>query len=163
MLAFGLPTKPTSVTSAQGSAGEWDNSYFFGTDSHPHVYGKHGFEFERAGKVRSAPALDLGNRRVYFGNWDGHVYAVGFSGYSDHVEAWTFETGDKDESSPAVADGTVYVGSADQHVDALDTENGKRRWDFRTGGAVCSSPAVVSGTVYVGSNDGSVYALTTCQ
>lgn len=164
LLKFGIPTKTAAVTSGQGSRGEWDNSYFFGTDSHQlHVYGKHGFEFETAGKVRSAPALDLSGQRVYFGSWDGHVYAVGFSGYRDQVEAWTFKTGGKVESSPAVADGVVYVGSADQHVYALDSMSGDRLWDFRTGGAVYSSPAVVNGTVFVGSNDGHVYALTSCH
>ena len=62
-------------------------------------------------------------------------------------------------SSPAVVDGTVYVGSIDEHVYAIDASNGIDRWSFQTDGLVYSSPAVVDGTVYIGSDDGTVYAL----
>lgn len=63
-------------------------------------------------------------------------------------------------SSPAVVDGTVYVGSADNNVYAISTTDGTERWAFQTGNRVYSSPAVVEETVYVGSADNSVYALT---
>lgn len=163
-LKLGIPTGTTAVTSGQGSRGEWDNTYFWGTDSGKlHAYGKHGFEFEVGGKVRSAPALDLGSKRVYFGSWDGYVYAVEFGGYSDHGEAWSFETGAKVEASPALADGTLSIGSGDYHVYGLDAQSGSELWDFRTGGPVHSSAAVVNGTVFIGSFDGTVYALRTCQ
>jgi glucose dehydrogenase len=64
-------------------------------------------------------------------------------------------------SSPAVVDGTLFVGSADTHLYALDAANGAQRWTFETAGPVHSSPAVVDGTVYVGSEDNHVYALGT--
>jgi outer membrane protein assembly factor BamB len=73
---------------------------------------------------------------------------------------WTFDTGDSVESSPAVADGSVYVGSDNGQVYALDAATGHSRWSYRTGSAVWSSPAVASGTVYTGSNNGTVYALS---
>ncbi|MEU6688115.1 serine/threonine-protein kinase, partial [Streptomyces sp. NPDC046832] len=62
-------------------------------------------------------------------------------------------------SSPAVVDGTVYIGSADEKVHALDAATGTLLWTHTTGGRVFSSPAVVDGTVYIGSNDYKVYAL----
>ncbi|WP_211265558.1 outer membrane protein assembly factor BamB family protein [Actinacidiphila oryziradicis] len=55
--------------------------------------------------------------------------------------------------------GTVYVGSGDGKVYALDAVTGTERWTHTTGDAVDSSPAVVGGTVYVGSNDHMLYAL----
>jgi outer membrane protein assembly factor BamB len=61
--------------------------------------------------------------------------------------------------SPAVVDGTVFVGSADENVYALDAATGTRQWAFETDDTVFSSPAVVDGTVFVGSLDGNVYAL----
>ncbi|MGD8613015.1 MAG: PQQ-binding-like beta-propeller repeat protein [Desulfobacterales bacterium] len=62
-------------------------------------------------------------------------------------------------SSPAVAsDGTIYVGSNDNKVYAINP-NGTLKWDFLTGGDVRSSPAIASdGTIYVGSDDGILYA-----
>ncbi|MFD7475164.1 PQQ-binding-like beta-propeller repeat protein [Streptomyces sp. NPDC059837] len=53
-----------------------------------------------------------------------------------------------------VVDGTVYVGSNNHRLYALDASTGFERRTYTTGGAVRSSPAVVDGTVYVGSNDG---------
>ena len=74
---------------------------------------------------------------------------------------WEFETGGEVWSSPAVgADGTVYVGSEDNKVYALDGKTGIKKWEFVTGGAVLSSPAIgADGTVYVGSFDKKVYAI----
>jgi hypothetical protein len=59
-----------------------------------------------------------------------------------------------------VVDGTVFVGSNDTHVYALDAVSGDEQWRFQTDKAVQSSPAVVDGTVFVGSDDYSMYALT---
>jgi hypothetical protein len=77
------------------------------------------------------------------------------------VEAiWTFATGDwVYYSSPAVVAGVVYVGSRDNHLYAVNAEDGTERWRFATGGEISSSPAVVDGVVYVGSSDGNLHAL----
>jgi outer membrane protein assembly factor BamB len=62
-------------------------------------------------------------------------------------------------SSPVVAGNTVYVGSGDQNVYALDAATGALRWTFRTGDVVHASPAVYEDVVYIGSWDRNVYAL----
>jgi outer membrane protein assembly factor BamB len=72
---------------------------------------------------------------------------------------WRYATGGGVASSPAVADGIVFVGSSDNKVYALDELTGAQIWNYTTKGAVKSSPAVVDGTVFVGSNDDNVYAL----
>jgi outer membrane protein assembly factor BamB len=74
---------------------------------------------------------------------------------------WAFQTGGSVWSCPAIgADGTVYLGSFNQNVYALDGATGQKKWAFRTGGSVRSSPAIgADGTVYVGSFDNQVYAL----
>ena len=56
-----------------------------------------------------------------------------------------------------VANGVVYVGSADANVYALNAATGNRLWSYATGDAVFASPAVVNGDLYVGSFDGNVY------
>ena len=63
------------------------------------------------------------------------------------------------DSSPAVVNGVVYVGSDDNNVYALNATTGAKLWNYTTGGAVDSSPAVANGIVYVGSDDHNVYAL----
>jgi outer membrane protein assembly factor BamB len=72
---------------------------------------------------------------------------------------WGFESGDLYTSSPAWAGGTVYFGSGDGRVYAVDAASGRTRWRFETGGRVRSSPAVADGRIYVGSADGTLYAL----
>jgi len=72
---------------------------------------------------------------------------------------WQYRTGDDVFSSPAVAEGVVYVGSYDDSLYALDAQSGKLLWKYKTGDDVCSSPAVAEGVVYVGSYDDSLYAL----
>ncbi len=62
-------------------------------------------------------------------------------------------------SSPAVADGMVFVGSIDHKVYALDQHTGAHIWNYTTGGLVESSPTVADGRVYVGSADNRVYCL----
>ncbi|MDQ7825902.1 MAG: PQQ-binding-like beta-propeller repeat protein [Candidatus Eremiobacteraeota bacterium] len=74
--------------------------------------------------------------------------------------AWEFQTGDMVVSSPRVGpDGTVYVGSRDKKVYAINPD-GTERWEFETDGWVGSSPSTgPDGTVYAGSGDAKVYAL----
>jgi WD-40 repeat-containing protein len=57
-----------------------------------------------------------------------------------------------------VVDVTVYIGSQDSYVYALDAETGREHWS-QTTDWVRSSPAVANGAVYVGSRDHHVYAL----
>jgi serine/threonine protein kinase len=73
---------------------------------------------------------------------------------------WKFNTGDRINSSPAVSDGVVYVGSLDSYLYAVDASSRQERWRFRTeGGITLSSPAVSGGAVYVGSGDNYLYAV----
>ena len=73
---------------------------------------------------------------------------------------WTYEAGESIESSAAIVDGTVYVGSRSGDLIAIDLNNGKLKWKYHTQGAIGeSSPAVSNGIVYIGDYSGMVYAL----
>jgi len=72
---------------------------------------------------------------------------------------WSFQTSEAIVSSPAVADGVVYVGSSDNFLYAIDAVTGKQRWKFDAHGNVSSSPAISAGVVYVVSLDGNLYAI----
>jgi outer membrane protein assembly factor BamB len=79
--------------------------------------------------------------------------------------AWTATTGSSIYSSPAIANGVVYVGSSDGklYAYAVGCASGGGSctplWTGATGSAITlSSPAVADGVVYVGSSDGKLYA-----
>jgi eukaryotic-like serine/threonine-protein kinase len=72
---------------------------------------------------------------------------------------WKFKTNGAVVSSPAAADGVIYVGSADGNLYALDQETGAQKWKFDTGEPVVSSPAVANGLVYFLGSDGALYAV----
>jgi outer membrane protein assembly factor BamB len=73
--------------------------------------------------------------------------------------AWTFAAGGPVLSSPALADGVLYIGSDDGKLYALEAATGKKKWELATEGPVRSSPAVLAGTVYFGSYDGQFRAV----
>jgi len=50
-------------------------------------------------------------------------------------------------SSPAVANGVVYVGSYDNKLYAFKIQSGAQLWSAATGGGIYSSPAVANGVV----------------
>src|SRR5205823_9213817 len=127
--------------------------------------------------VYSSPAV--ANGVVYVGSQDGKLYAFDAAGTTNCsgtpktcYPLWTAANStaisDAVNSSPAVANGTVYVGFNDFKLyafDAAGTTNcsGTPKtcsplWTATTGGAVYSSPAVANGTVYVGSYDTKMYA-----
>jgi len=54
--------------------------------------------------------------------------------------------------SPTVVDGTVYIGSYDRILYAVNAESGEEVWNFE-GDHVRSSPTIADGTVYIGFGD----------
>src|SRR5437879_8694325 len=86
--------------------------------------------------------------------------------------AWRHATGSIHYSSPAYADGAVYVGvmgrynttsqisfNAPYGVLSLDALTGTERWFFPIGGSVAASPAVLGPNLIATAKDGIVYAL----
>ena len=58
------------------------------------------------------------------------------------VLLWKFRTNALIHSSPAISsDGTIYIGSEDWYLYAIDS-NGKVMWKYKTSGAIYSSPAI---------------------
>lgn len=67
-------------------------------------------------------------------------------------------------SSPSIgADGTIYAGSLDNHMYAINSA-GTLQWSFATGGqTINSSPAIgADGTIYVTSDDSALHAINIC-
>ncbi len=86
-----------------------------------------------------------------------HNTAMSNSGGSNSIQKWSSAL----KAGPAVfgSDGTVYVGTQDNKVYALNPD-GSTLWVFVTQDTVDGSPALGSdGTIYVGCCDNNLYAL----
>ena len=108
--------------------------------------------------VKSSPALGPApDFTVYVGSDDEALFAVR---PEDGVVLWQVEVSGDIVSSPAIgADGTIYFGSNDNRLRAVDPD-GNVLWTFSTGGDIRSSPAIgADGIIHVGSNDDYLYAL----
>ncbi len=121
-----------------------------------------------AGRVVQTADAQTTARTVYVGTGagDSNLYALNAE-TGEQEWAFTRPSGGVD-SSPTVADGTVYVGAGgtDESGDpvgrlyAVDASTGRQEWVFgRSSGRVRSSPTVVGGTVYTFFTDGTLYAV----
>src|SRR5213082_2939148 len=67
--------------------------------------------------------------------------------------AWKFKAKDGIEGTAAIAGQTVFIGSFDSHLYALDLKSGKEKWKYKAG-PIRATPGYREGTVYVGDEDG---------
>jgi outer membrane protein assembly factor BamB len=74
---------------------------------------------------------------------------------------WTGTTFENGATSPAVANGVVYLGSGDGKLYAFNATTHARLWTAATGNSIYSTPAVAGGMVYIASTDGNLYAFKT--
>ncbi|MCC6617169.1 MAG: serine/threonine-protein kinase [Anaerolineae bacterium] len=138
------------------------NHVFFGSDD-GRVYalnavnGKKVWDFETGAPVRSRPAVT--NELVIVGCESGEIFGLGLSGQ----RKWSYRTRKGVIAAPFVdhEEGICYVGSADNYLYALDSNNGYTSWRFRTTGPIISSPVMSGSLVYFGSADGNLYAVNT--
>ena len=97
--------------------------------------------------------------RTNMSRWNPCENVLNVNNVGGLLRRWKYLTGNDVNSSPAVVNGVVYIGSNDGKVYALKAKTGALLWSYTTGGYVQSSPAVANGVVYVGSFDHNVYAL----
>ncbi len=107
--------------------------------------------------VASATNTDDWTTFRHDSNHSGYTNGNGPTNYATPL--WNFTTNAAVWSSPAVANGYVFVGCRDCNLYCLNASNGQLIWNFTTGGEVDSSPAIYHGCVYVGSDDGWVYCI----
>jgi len=72
---------------------------------------------------------------------------------------WKQKVGDNLVSSPSIVGDSVYLGSGDNKVYALDRNTGERRWSFEAQDVVEATPLVLKDRLYVGSADYFFYCL----
>jgi outer membrane protein assembly factor BamB len=105
--------------------------------------------------------------RVYIGNGQdpehgegvGHFYAIDATKRGDITESgrlWHYDKIRRTISTPAIADGIVYISDFSGYLHALDIETGKPFWTHDLLAAVWASPFLVDGKLYIGDEDGDV-------
>ena len=117
---------------------------------------------DATGPPEHPPAIP---RESIDGTWPSNRYDATGRGYAPDVsgpvapvgELWRAEV-DAGETTPAVADGTVYL-SGDGLI-ALDAATGDQRWQMDLGRTFKSSPVIQDDTVYVGFEE-TVFAVDT--
>ncbi|MFB6283202.1 MAG: PQQ-binding-like beta-propeller repeat protein, partial [Halobacteria archaeon] len=132
-----VPSMTGKMSAVNISTGEfrWNYTGVAGTDSSPAVY----------------------NNQIILSGGDKKLYSINKKGNKQ----WsTPGVGDYISSDPVVANDTVYFGSNNNRLHAVNVTNGEFIWNFtKPGNDVATSPAVVDNTVYVGSDDGYLYAV----
>jgi outer membrane protein assembly factor BamB/tRNA A-37 threonylcarbamoyl transferase component Bud32 len=73
---------------------------------------------------------------------------------------WSIKTGDEVRGSASYAGGSIYIGSYDGNLYALDDADGAVRWRFKSQRGIVSRPAVHAEMVVFGSEDKTVYAVS---
>jgi outer membrane protein assembly factor BamB len=66
---------------------------------------------------------------------------------------WKFKCEDEIRGTPAISDGSLFIGSYDNNLYALDATDGKFQWKYPAEGGIVSCPAILDGNIYIGSED----------
>lgn len=94
---------------------------------------------------------------LFFGGTDGNIYALTIA---DGRPVWRYPTSGSIRSTPVISGGTMFVGSDDNSLYAIDARSGELSWlgGFRTKDDVIASAAVAPGLVIFASMDANLYA-----
>jgi len=108
----------------------------------------------KAKPIESSPLLR--NGLLYVGSWDGNVYAIRAK---TGRKVWSYQTGDRVNTSAAYAKGRVFIANDSGTLYALNARTGKLAW--RASQATeffYAAPAAAYGRVFIGGTDGTMYA-----
>jgi outer membrane protein assembly factor BamB len=133
---------------------------------------------DHAGNILGSGVESLG--RGMGGVAIGHGIAV-IAGRRGEIVAYSLDSGDRlwahevgdvlldmsqgviggkmTQACPVIADRTVFIGSIDGVLYALDLETGTELWSMSFGMPIASTAALAGNMLYVGCSDGNLYAL----
>lgn len=72
---------------------------------------------------------------------------------------WSFATGGKVFSTPAVSGSRVVIGSTDGYIYCLSLRKGKLLWKYKCEKSVLGSPVIMNKVVYIGASDNKFRAI----
>ena len=138
------------------------DGYLYALNSDPEATERLIWRYETGAAVNASPIL--GHDVLYVGSDSGYVYALDLDPNAVERLVWRFFAHGTVDAAPALgANGTIYFGSGDDHVYAVNSD-GQLQWHYRTGADVDTAPVISTQQVlYVGSLDGSVYVFSTSE
>jgi outer membrane protein assembly factor BamB len=105
--------------------------------------------------IYSSAAYD--NGMLYFGSYQSIIALNASTG----AVVWNISPTGRVVSSPAIANGVVYITTESGYIEALDTATGALLWKYVVARqTIFSSPIVSNGAVYVPVSDGNLYCFT---
>jgi outer membrane protein assembly factor BamB len=123
----------------------------------------------RLGTVHATPAVSRHPDAYREGvlvipTWSGEVHALRLiekdgRPVPDEEPLWTYDLEGEVWSSPASADGRVFLTSWAGQIRALGLATGDDVWEFDLGGRITASPIISRGTVYTAGESGEVLAV----
>jgi outer membrane protein assembly factor BamB len=78
---------------------------------------------------------------------------------------WTYPSGGSSSmgaivGSPVVVDDTLYVGSSDGNLYAIDAVYGEKKWEFNAGDKIWTSPVIEDGVIYISNYEKKIFAVS---
>ena len=111
------------------------------------------WRFETGAEIAGGAAF--WNNRLILASYDSFLYCLSVTG----KELWKFQTRDRINCSPAIADHFTFVAGCDSQLRVIDIEDGTETLAVNMNDYLIASPAVVDNFLYVGSHGGVVTAL----
>jgi outer membrane protein assembly factor BamB len=115
--------------------------------------GKNAWYFRSDAEI--AGGANLYKDKVIFGSHDAFLYCVNMDGSLE----WKFETLDRVNCAPAIADGHTFISGCDEHLRVISIEKGTQQADVPLDSFLIASPAVWENMLYVGTYASEVVAL----
>jgi outer membrane protein assembly factor BamB len=115
--------------------------------------GKKKWVFETKGEIAGCAAVVGENLLVP--SHDASLYCLDPKG----SQVWNFETQDRVNCSPALADNFTFVAGCDEHLRVIDIKKGEETLDIPLGSYLIASPALHGDVLYVGTYTGEVVAV----
>ncbi len=161
---FGCAVPAMSVAIYGNTAVAGELVYAGGYDGKVYAYtvddGASRWIYPRSGNLDSViiGGTVVSQGRLYFSTAKGVVYALDAVN-GDYI--WDYDIGEDIWATPAINGDTLYIGTFDKKLYAIDINTGEEKWQqpFETGGPIISTSVVYDNTVYVASFDRHIYAL----
>ncbi len=106
-------------------------------------------------------SMTVDNEFVYVGTHEGLAVLT-----KEGEEVWSYEVevalgASGVFRSPAVSDGTVYFGTAEEQAVSAYTTDGDKQWQYECDNLIIGSPSVTDDGVFVATSDGDLHAFST--
>ncbi len=105
-----------------------------------------------ASDAEIAGCVALFGEHLLLASHDSFLYCLDKAGN----EVWKFQTNDRINCSPGIADNYTFLAGCDEHLRVIDLNTGKEFRDMPLESFLIASPAVVGDLLYVGTHTGMI-------